>query len=455
MNIKLYNTLARKKQNFIPINSNRVTMYICGPTVYSYPHIGNARGPVIFDILAGLLKREYELIYVRNITDLDDKIYEAAKSEQSDVSEITERYTKIYHQDISALGVKDPDIEPRATDHIKEMIEMIESLLAKGYAYENEGHVLFSVDSYSDYGSLSNRQHEDQIAGSRVAIAAYKKNPRDFVLWKPSTPDLPGWESPWGVGRPGWHLECSTMAKKYLGDTLDIHGGGSDLIFPHHENECAQSICSHKGKPFANFWVHHGMIDFNNTKMSKSEGNLLLIRDLLKEIPGEVVRMALISTHYRKPINWSNDLIKDSKKKLDRLYGAIRKIDIFQNAEPSNEVLLALADDLNTPKALSALFNIVKLINNSEDPMERDKYASTLMASASLLGLMTLSADEWFKTTPNGVLTREEIEHLITQRERARKSKNFSESDRIRDDLLQKGVVIEDGPDGTEWRYQD
>ena len=455
MNIKLYNTLARKKQNFIPINSNRVTMYICGPTVYSYPHIGNARGPVIFDILAGLLKREYELIYVRNITDLDDKIYEAAKSEQSDVSEITERYTKIYHQDISALGVKDPDIEPRATDHINEMIEMIESLLAKGYAYENEGHVLFSVDSYSDYGSLSNRQHEDQIAGSRVAIAAYKKNPRDFVLWKPSTPDLPGWESPWGVGRPGWHLECSTMAKKYLGDTLDIHGGGSDLIFPHHENECAQSICSHKGKPFANFWVHHGMIDFNNTKMSKSEGNLLLIRDLLKEIPGEVVRMALISTHYRKPINWSNDLIKDSKKKLDRLYGAIRKIDIFQNAEPSNEVLLALADDLNTPKALSALFNIVKLINNSEDPMERDKYASTLMASASLLGLMTLSADEWFKTTPNGVLTREEIEHLITQRERARKSKNFSESDRIRDDLLQKGVVIEDGPDGTEWRYQD
>ena len=455
MNIKLYNTLAGKKQNFIPINSNRVTMYICGPTVYSYPHIGNARGPVIFDILAGLLRREYELIYVRNITDLDDKIYEAAKSEQSDVSEITERYTKIYHQDISALGVKDPDIEPRATDHIIEMIEMIEGLLAKGYAYENEGHVLFSVDSYSDYGSLSNRQHEDQIAGARVAIAAYKKNPRDFVLWKPSTPDLPGWESPWGVGRPGWHLECSTMAKKYLGETLDIHGGGSDLIFPHHENECAQSICSHKGEPFANFWVHHGMIDFNDTKMSKSEGNLLLIKDLLEEIPGEVVRMALISAHYRKPINWSNDLIKDSKKKLDRLYGAIRKIDIFQNAEPSNEVLLALADDLNTPKALSALFNIVKLINNSEDPVERDKYASTLMASASLLGLMTMSADEWFKTTPKGVLTREEIEHLITQRERARKSKNFSESDRIRNDLLQKGVVIEDGPDGTEWRYQD
>ena len=455
MNIKLYNTLAGKKQNFIPINPNRVTMYICGPTVYSYPHIGNARGPVIFDILAGLLKREYELIYVRNITDLDDKIYEAAKSEQSDVSEITERYTKIYHQDISALGVKDPDIEPRATDHIKEMIEMIEGLLAKGYAYENEGHVLFSVDSYSDYGSLSNRQHEDQIAGARVAIAAYKKNPRDFVLWKPSTPDLPGWESPWGVGRPGWHLECSTMAKKYLGETLDIHGGGSDLIFPHHENECAQSICSHKGEPFANFWVHHGMIDFNDTKMSKSEGNLLLIKDLLEDIPGEVVRMALISAHYRKPINWSNDLIKDSKKKLDRLYGAIRKIDIFHNTEPSNEVLLALADDLNTPKALSALFNIVKLINNSEDPVERDKYASTLMASASLLGLMTMSADEWFKTTPNGVLTREEIEHLITQRERARKSKNFSESDRIRNDLLQKGVVIEDGPDGTEWRYQD
>ena len=455
MNIKLYNTLAGKKQNFIPINSNRVTMYICGPTVYSYPHIGNARGPVIFDILAGLLKREYELIYVRNITDLDDKIYEAAKSEQSDVSEITQRYTKIYHQDISALGVKDPDIEPRATDHIKEMIEMIEDLLAKGYAYENKGHVLFSVDSYSDYGSLSNRQHEDQIAGSRVAIATYKRNPRDFVLWKPSTSDLPGWESPWGVGRPGWHLECSTMAKKYLGETLDIHGGGSDLIFPHHENECAQSICSHKGKPFANFWVHHGMIDFNHTKMSKSEGNLLLIRDLLEEIPGEVVRMALISTHYRKPINWSDDLVKDSKKKLDRLYSAIRKVDIFQETEPSNEVLSALADDLNTPKALSALFKLVKLINNSEDSIERKKYASTLMASASLLGVMTLSADEWFKTSSSKALTRDEIEHLISQREQARESKNFSESDRIRNDLLEKGVLIEDGPDGTEWRYED
>ena len=455
MNIKLYNTLAGKKQNFIPINSNRVTMYICGPTVYSYPHIGNARGPVIFDILAGLLKRKYELIYVRNITDLDDKIYEAAKSEQSDVSEITQRYTKIYHQDISALGVKDPDIEPRATDHIKEMIEMIEDLLAKGYAYENKGHVLFSVDSYSDYGSLSNRQHEDQIAGSRVAIATYKRNPRDFVLWKPSTSDLPGWESPWGVGRPGWHLECSTMAKKYLGETLDIHGGGSDLIFPHHENECAQSICTHKGQPFANFWVHHGMIDFNDTKMSKSEGNLLLIRDLLEEIPGEVVRMALISTHYRKPINWSNDLVKDSKKKLDRLYSAIRKVDIFQETEPSNEVLSALADDLNTPKALSALFKLVKLINNSEDSIERKKYASTLMASASLLGLMTLSADEWFKTSSSKALTRDEIEHLISQRERARESKNFSESDRIRNDLLEKGVLIEDGPDGTEWRYED
>ena len=455
MNIKLYNTLVGKKQNFIPINSNRVTMYICGPTVYSYPHIGNARGPVIFDILAGLLNREYELIYVRNITDLDDKIYEAAKSEESDVSEITQRYTKIYHQDISALGVKDPDIEPRATDHIKEMIEMIDDLLAKGHAYENEGHVLFSVDSYNDYGSLSNRQHEDQIAGSRVAIATYKRNPRDFVLWKPSTSDLPGWESPWGLGRPGWHLECSTMAKKYLGETLDIHGGGSDLIFPHHENECAQSICSHKGQPFAKFWIHHGMIDFNDTKMSKSEGNLLLIRDLLEEVPGEVVRMALISTHYRKPINWSNDLVKDSKKKLDRLYSAIRKVNITQDTEPSIEVLSALADDLNTPKALSELFNIVKLINNSEDPMKRDQYASTLMASASLLGLMTQSADEWFKTASNKALTRDEIERLISQRERARKSKNFSESDRIRNDLLQQGVLIEDGPDGTEWRYED
>ncbi len=402
MDIKLYNTLTGKKQNFKPIHLNQVNMYVCGPTVYSHPHIGNARGPVIFDILADLLRRNYNLRYVRNITDLDDKIYDAAKEEETKVSVITDRYTKIYHEDILALGVRD-----------------------------------------------------DQIAGSRIEVAEYKNNPRDFVLWKPSTPDLPGWESPWGVGRPGWHLECSTMAKKYLGETLDIHGGGSDLIFPHHENECAQSICSHGGKAFANYWVHHGMIDFKNTKMSKSEGNLLLIRDLLNDTPGEVIRMALISTHYRKPINWSEALVEDSKRKLDRLYGAIRQVNNLREIEPSDKVLKALTDDLNTPKALSELFDIVKIINRSKDESERIEQASILVSSASLLGLLKTDADHWFRNASNQKLKISEIELMIQEREQARQTNDFARADKIRDDLLEQGVIIEDGPEGPVWRYDN
>jgi len=455
MDIKLYNTLTGKKQNFKPIHFNQVNMYVCGPTVYSHPHIGNARGPVIFDILADLLRRNYNLRYVRNITDLDDKIYDAAKEEETKVSVITDRYTKIYHEDILALGVRDPDVEPRATDHIDEMIEMIKDLIEKGHAYENQKHVLFNVESYKDYGILSNRQEDDQIAGSRIEVAKYKNNPRDFVLWKPSTPDLPGWESPWGVGRPGWHLECSTMAKKYLGETLDIHGGGSDLIFPHHENECAQSICSHGGKAFANYWVHHGMIDFKNTKMSKSEGNLLLIRDLLNDTPGEVIRMALISTHYRKPINWSEALVEDSKKKLDRLYGAIRQVNNLREIEPSDKVLKALTDDLNTPKALSELFDIVKIINRSKDEGERIEQASILVSSASLLGLLKTDADHWFRNASNQKLKISEIELMIQEREQARQTNDFARADKIRNDLLEQGVIIEDGPEGPVWRYDN
>ena len=378
MKIKLYNTFSGKKEDFEPINANRVSMYVCGPTVYSSPHIGNARGPVIFDVLAKLLKMNYELTYVRNITDLDDKIYQAAKDEETDIDTITQRYTDIYQEDIKALGVHEPDVEPRATAHVPQMIEMITKLLSTEHAYVKDEHVLFSVDSFPTYGQLSNRKQEDLISGSRVEIATYKNNPNDFVLWKPSTSDLPGWESPWGFGRPGWHLECSTMAKSYLGETIDIHGGGSDLIFPHHENELAQSMCSHLGKNFCNYWVHHGLVDFKKTKMSKSEGNILLVRDLLSHSSGETIRLALLSTQYRQLINWSDDLLSESKKKLDRLYRALQSCpnNDFEG-QPSAKVLQALCDDLNTPMALAELFKIAKQINSTKDKDKLIKRTST------------------------------------------------------------------------------
>ena len=456
MKIKLYNTFSGKKEDFNPIQSNRVSMYICGPTVYSSPHIGNARGPVIFDVLAKLLRMNYELTYVRNITDLDDKIYQAAKDEGTDINSITERYTDIYQEDMKALGVHKPDVEPRATDHVPQMIEMINKLLTTGNAYVREEHVLFSVDSFPDYGQLSNRQQEDLISGSRVEIATYKNNPNDFVLWKPSTPDLPGWESPWGFGRPGWHLECSTMAKSYLGETIDIHGGGSDLIFPHHENELAQSMCSHMGKNFCNYWVHHGLVDFKKTKMSKSEGNIMLIRDLLSISSGEVVRLALLSTQYRQLINWSEDLILESKKKLDRLYRALQSCpdDNFEG-KPSEKVLQALCDDLNTPMALAELFKIAREINSTKDKGKLIVLASNLKASSELMGLLQSTPDQWFKSASNDSLAPEDIEDMIKQRELARSSKNFTEADEIRNRLLRSGVIIEDGSDGTRWRFLD
>ena len=450
MKINLYNSNTKSKELFVPIDSKKVTMYVCGPTVYSFPHIGNARGPVIFDVLARLLRREYDLTYVRNITDLEDKIYQAADDEGVEISEITERYTKIYQDDMSALGVKKPDIEPFATDHIGEMIEMIEGLIDKGHAYENQDHVFFDIDTFSEYGFLSNRTEDEQISGTRIKPSEMKKNQRDFVLWKPSTGDIPGWESPWGHGRPGWHLECSAMAKKYLGKTLDIHGGGSDLLFPHHENECAQSMCSHSGKPLANYWVHNGMIDFDNVKMSKSEGNLLLIRDLLQEIRPEVIRMAFLSTHYRKPINWNDALIIDSEKKLDRLYGSIRKLGELSPGEPSEGILNAIADDINTPKALSELFAIVKNINNAKSNEESKQLGSILIGSANLLGLMNESAEIWFDDSKTDV-DEALILRLLGEREEARSNKDFGKADQIRQKIESLGVSIEDGPNGPVW----
>ena len=456
MKIKLYNTFSGKKEDFNPIHSNRVSMYVCGPTVYSSPHIGNARGPVIFDVLAKLLRMNYELTYVRNITDLDDKIYQAAKDEETGIDTITQRYTDIYQEDIKALGVNEPDVEPRATDHVPQMIEMITKLLSASHAYVKDEHVLFSVDSFPDYGQLSNRKQEDLISGSRVEIATYKNNPNDFVLWKPSTSDLPGWDSPWGFGRPGWHLECSTMAKSYLGETIDIHGGGSDLIFPHHENELAQSMCSHLGKNFCNYWVHHGLVDFKKTKMSKSEGNILLVRDILSHSSGETIRLALLSTKYRQLINWSESLLSEAKKKLDRLYRALESCpNDGLEGQPSEKVLRALCDDLNTPMALAELFKIAREINSTKDKGKLVVLASKLKASSNLLGLLQSTPDQWFKSGNNDSLSAKDIEAMIKQRELARSAKNFSEADEIRNKLLRSGVIIEDGPDGTQWKFLD
>lgn len=450
MKIKLYNSNTKRKELFVPIDPKEVTMYVCGPTVYSFPHIGNARGPVVFDILAKLLRREFKLKYVRNITDLDDRIYEAAKEENIDISEITQRYTNIYQEDMLTLGVESPDIEPLATDHIQEMVDMINVLIDKGHAYENQGHVFFDVDSYSDYGFLSNRLDEEQISGVRVKPSEIKKNQRDFVLWKPSTGSIPGWESPWGFGRPGWHLECSAMAKKYLGKTLDIHGGGSDLLFPHHENECAQSICSHSGQPLSNYWIHNGMIDFDNVKMSKSEGNLLLIRDLVNEVKPEVIRMAFLTTHYRKPINWNDALIKDSEKKLDRLYGSVRNLGKISPGKPAEDVLNAISDDINTPKALSELFVIVKKINNAKSDDEANELASILIGSSNLLGLMKEDSEQWFGSGPD--VDESLINQLIMDREEARSNKDYDKADQIREQIESLGISIEDSASGTQWK---
>ena len=450
MKIKLYNSNTKRKELFVPIDPKEVTMYVCGPTVYSFPHIGNARGPVVFDILAKLLRREFKLKYVRNITDLDDRIYEAAKEENIDISEITQRYTNIYQEDMLTLGVESPDIEPLATDHIQEMVDMINVLIDKGHAYENQGHVFFDVDSYSDYGFLSNRLDEEQISGVRVKPSEIKKNQKDFVLWKPSTGSIPGWESPWGFGRPGWHLECSAMAKKYLGKTLDIHGGGSDLLFPHHENECAQSICSHSGQPLSNYWIHNGMIDFDNVKMSKSEGNLLLIRDLVNEVKSEVIRMAFLTTHYRKPINWNDALIKDSEKKLDRLYGSVRNLGKISPGKPAEDVLNAISDDINTPKALSELFVIVKKINNAKSDDEANELASILIGSSNLLGLMKEDSEQWFGSGPD--VDESLINQLIMDREEARSNKDYDKADQIREQIESLGISIEDSASGTQWK---
>jgi len=358
MTLHLYDTLRRKKVEFKPLKPGKVTMYLCGPTVYNYAHIGNARPAVVFDVLARLLRRSFDLKFARNITDVDDKINAASVETGKPIGEITERYIEAYNDDMGALGVQPPDVQPRATEHIAEMVSMIETLIDKGFAYEAEGHVLFDVSSFDDYGKLSKRDLREMLAGARVEVALYKRAPQDFVLWKPSTPELPGWDSPWGRGRPGWHIECSAMSEKHLGRTIDIHAGGQDLVFPHHENELAQSACAHDGEVFARYWLHNGFLGIDSTKMSKSLGNVMLVHDMVKTIPGEVIRLALLSAHYRQPLDWNDDVLESARKMLDRIYGSLRGIDVpDEEAEADAAVLAALEDDLNTPKALSEIFS--------------------------------------------------------------------------------------------------
>ena len=456
MDIYLYDTLKGEKLAFEPLVPGRVTMYLCGPTVYNYAHIGNARPAVVFDLLARLLRRDYELTFARNITDVDDKINAASVESGRPIEEITAQYIRAYNDDMAALGVLPPDIEPRATAHIDEMIAMIGRLLDNGNAYAADGHVLFDVSSCPSYGALSKRDLREMIAGARVEVAPYKKAAHDFVLWKPSTPELPGWDSPWGRGRPGWHLECSAMTAKHLGPTIDIHAGGQDLVFPHHENELAQSTCAHDGQTFVRYWVHNGFLSMDNTKMSKSLGNVLLVHDLVKSVPGEVIRLALLTAHYRQPLDWSDETLASSKDMLDRFYRAVRGIDVSARlraeTDPPESVLNAIKDDLNTPKALAEMFGVVRELNKTTDEGKRQKLAAELLAAGDLIGVLQSDVEQWFEGATAGEMSGEQIEALIAQRNEARAAKDFAAADVIRDQLSAAGVSIEDGADGTRWQ---
>jgi cysteinyl-tRNA synthetase len=435
--IRLYDTMSREKRPFVPLNRERITMYVCGPTVYGRAHIGNARPAVVFDTLARVVRHEFgatSLVYARNVTDVDDKIIAAAEAEAVDPSVITGRYERHYLEDMGALGVAPPDIAPHATEEISAMIAMIERLIELGHAYEAQGHVLFSVPSDPQYGVLSKRDREQMIAGARVEVAPYKRDPADFVLWKPSQEGVIGWDSPWGRGRPGWHIECSAMIRAHLGETIDIHGGGLDLIFPHHENEIAQSRCAHAGLPLARFWVHNGFVDMGAEKMSKSLGNIITPAELLAQgHRGETLRLALLSAHYRSPLPWAEALVEQSKTILDRLY---RSAADAPAGVIDNEVVEALSDDLNTPAALTRLQAI-------EEP-------ATLKASAGLLGLLSGTADEWFR----GGADEAAIEERIAERAAAKQARDFAAADRIREELRADGIVLEDGPGGTTWRRE-
>ena len=441
MSLQIHNTLTREKEPFAPLDPSHVRMYVCGPTVYDYVHIGNARPVVVFDVLYRLLKRRYPRVtYVRNITDIDDRIMVRAADNAETIEALTTRTADAYRSDMTRLGALPPDFEPRATQFVAQMIAIIERLVAKGHAYAAEGHVLFSVPSMHDYGRLSRRSRDELVAGARVEVAPYKKDPADFVLWKPSTPDQPGWASPWGRGRPGWHIECSAMSAEHLGETFDIHAGGLDLIFPHHENEIAQSRCAFGHGIMAKYWMHNGFLNISGEKMSKSLGNFFTVHELLDQYPGEAIRLLLLSAHYRQPLDFTHEGLVQAKATLDRWYGQLRGRQLAAADAVPSSVEDALSDDLNTPLAISAIHQL-------DDP-------AVLRAGANALGLLQQDAEAWFRWTPAGTVgpTEAEIESAIAARQSARKAKNFAEADRIRDDLAAKGVVLEDGPKGTVWK---
>jgi cysteinyl-tRNA synthetase len=480
MPLTLYNTATRRKEPFEPLDPARVGLYVCGPTVYDRAHIGNARAYVVFDLLYRLLRDTYgqdHVRYVRNITDIEDKINAAARKNHEPISALTARTTAAFHQDLVALNTLPPDVEPRATEHIPQMIAMIDRLIASGHAYvaagnETAGHVLFSVGSDPDYGKFSRHSRDEMIAGARVEVAPYKRDPADFVLWKPSDENLPGWDSPWGRGRPGWHIECSAMSEMHLGETFDIHGGGLDLVFPHHENEIAQSVYAHGGRPFVRFWVHNGLLTDAGAKMSKSVGNITTVHELLDEAPGEAIRLALMTAHYRDPLDWTNDRLRQAKQTLDRFYRALAlpRDDVIERFGEAEEALCpvceALDDDMNTPLALSELHDLAGAVNRASSDAERSALQSALETGGRLMGLLEQDPLDWLHgggttfagtgafTASADVVSR--IDAQIAARAAARRERRFAEADRIRAELAAEGIVLEDNPDGTTtWRRKD
>ena len=449
--IFLTNSLGNKKEKFNPINSKKIGMYVCGPTVYDNPHIGNARPLIVFDILFKVLKCKYgnkEVTYVRNITDIDDKIIKSSLEKNISIGDLTKKITKIFHEDCKYLNCEVPSHEPKATENISLMIEMISKLIKNGNAYESKQHVYFDVNKFEDYGKLSNKNLDDLISGARVEISENKKNPADFVLWKPSSETEPAWDSPWGKGRPGWHLECSVMSKKFLGDKFDIHGGGIDLIFPHHENEIAQSRCANENEAFANYWVHNGFITISSEKMSKSQGNVLTIDDLKNKVNGQVVRLALISAHYKQPLDWNEKLLSESQKTINKWYESYT--DLKNKVLIPQDYLAPLYDDLNTPGYIA---NLHKLFEKSQKGSIKDK--EIFMSACNFVGLLNEDKNTWEKfKQSNSKISREEIENKIEERNIARKNKDYKAADNIRNELLDKGVLIEDKDDKTLWKFK-
>jgi len=463
MTLKLHDTLTREKRAFVPADPSRVTMYVCGPTVYNHAHIGNFRPVVVFDVLFRMLRHIYgedAVIYARNVTDVDDKINKKAFDEGVPIRTITDRYLAAYHADADGLLALRPTLEPKATEHMAQIIAMIGKLVESGSAYAAEGHVLFDTQAFPDYGQLSGRNMDDMIAGARVEVAPYKRHPADFVLWKPSKENEPVWDSPWGAGRPGWHIECSAMIDASLGRTIDIHGGGIDLAFPHHENEVAQSRCAHDLPVLANYWMHNGFLDMSGEKMSKSLGNVILPHELLKTTPGEVIRWALLSAHYRQPLDWTPELLEQSRKALDRLYGALRRakdVPMDQAMEAPEEVVAALEDDLNTPQAISCFFEVSSAIERAVTAGDTVAIAANkarLIEAGALLGFLQADPDSWFEGDASDDL-KAQVEDLLKRRVEARAAKDWTAADAIRAELDALGVVVMDGPAGATWRMKD